>query len=416
MSPPSPAGDRPRVLALVGTRPEVIKMAPVVRALRDRPGVEATLALSGQHTDLVEQALEIFSLELDQDLEAEHDLALMRPDQDLYDLGVGMLEGLPDLFRNARPDVVLVQGDTATVFFGALVGFFEELRVGHVEAGLRSGDKWAPFPEEILRRLTDTASDFLFAPTADAAENLRREGADDDRVHVTGNSVVDAVRAAAAHPRTPENPTLRRILFEKRPLVLLTAHRRESFGEPIREVFRAVREIADTVPEIEILYPVHPNPNVVEPARELLSGHDRIHLEEPLDYLDLVAALRDARLVLTDSGGIQEEAPAFGTPVLVLRDVTERPEGVDAGVARLVGTRRETLTAEARRLLTDDDAHREMSRATNPYGDGRAGERIADIVVSALTGTPRRTRDWSGGDPAPPEASADPERPRSSDR
>lgn len=416
MTPATPSGERPRVLALVGTRPEAIKMAPVVRALRDRPEVEATLALSGQHTDLVEQALEIFSLELDQDLEAEHDLALMRPDQDLYDLGVGMLEGLPDLFRSARPDVVLVQGDTATVFFGALVGFFEELRVGHVEAGLRSGDKWAPFPEEILRRLTDTASDFLFAPTADAADNLRREGADDDRVHVTGNSVVDAVRAAAGHPRTPENPALRRILFEKRPLVLLTAHRRESFGEPIREVFRAVREIADTVPEVEILYPVHPNPNVVEPARELLSGHDRIHLEEPLDYLDMVAALRDARLVLTDSGGIQEEAPAFGTPVLVLRDVTERPEGVEAGVARLVGTRRETLTAEARRLLTDEDAHREMSRATNPYGDGRAGERIADIVVSALTGTPRRTEDWAGGDSAPREAAQGPERPRSADR
>lgn len=389
-------GKRPRVLALVGTRPEVIKMAPVVRALRRRSEVDVVLALSGQHTDLVDQALRVFSLDLDHRLETEHDLALMRPDQDLYDLAHGMLDGLRGVLRQERPDVVLVEGDTATVFFGALVSFFERCRVGHVEAGLRSGDKWAPFPEEIFRRLTDVVTDHLFAPTPGAVENLLGEGVSRDRIHLTGNTVVDAVRAAAGVEREPRSPELRRILDGNGRLVLLTAHRRESFGEPIRNAFRGVRDLMDDVPDAEVLYPVHPNPNVREPAEEILADHPRIHLVEPLDYLDLVAALRSARLVLTDSGGIQEEAPAFGTPVLVLREVTERPEGVEAGVALLVGTDRERIRAEGRRLLEDDDAHAAMAGAPNPYGDGEAGARIADVLVSELTGAERKTRDWDG--------------------
>lgn len=398
MTEPPEGGHRPRVLALVGTRPEVIKMAPVLQALRERSDVDAVLALSGQHTDLVQQALDVFSLDLAHDLETEYDLALMRPGQDLYDLAHGLLDGLRKMLEVERPDILLVQGDTATVFFGSLVAFFEGRSVGHVEAGLRSGEKWAPFPEEIFRRLTDVVTDHLFAPTPEAARNLLREGYPAEAIHVTGNTVVDAVRAAAEEGREPRCPELRRILASDRALVLLTAHRRESFGEPIRRVFRAVRRLADAAGGAEILYPVHPNPQVQEPARELLAAHPRIHLVEPLDYLDLVAALRGARLVLTDSGGIQEEAPAFGTPVLVLRDVTERPEAISAGVARLVGTDGDRIFTEALKLLESDEAHAAMALASNPFGDGRAGERIADILVSSLTGAERITRDWDGPD------------------
>lgn len=379
-----------RVLAVVGTRPEVIKMAPVVAALGRREEAEVRLALTGQHTDLVDQALAAF------DLEPDYDLGIMRPDQSLYDVAGGCLEGLRGVVADAGPDVVLVQGDTATVLFGGLVGFFERLRVGHVEAGLRSHDKWSPFPEEIFRRLTDVVSDFLFAPTAGAVGNLRREGVEEERIHLTGNTVVDALLAASGREHAPEDETLARLLRGPDPLLLLTAHRRESFGESLREVFRAVREVADRVDGLQVLYPVHPNPNVAGPARELLSDHPGIHLTEPLGYLDLVAALRAARLVLTDSGGIQEEAPTFATPVLVLRRVTERPEGIEAGVARLVGTDRDRIVEEAMRLLTDDEAHDAMAGARNPYGDGRAGERIADVLVSALTGAPRTTEPWEG--------------------
>jgi UDP-N-acetylglucosamine 2-epimerase (non-hydrolysing) len=293
--------------------------------------------------------------------------------------------------RGYRPDVLLVQGDTATVFVGSLVAFFERVRVGHVEAGLRSHDKWAPFPEEIFRRLADVLSDYYFAPTTLAREQLLAEGVPAARIHVTGNTVVDALLSVSGHERPVDDPTLAEVLAGGRRLILLTAHRRESFGEPLRRVFAAVRKLADEVPDAEVVYPVHPNPNVRAPADELLSGHPRIRLIPPLGYLDLVTALRRAALVLTDSGGIQEEAPTFGVPVLVLRDVTERPEGIAAGVAELVGT-------DAGRILSRGLTALARSAAgavpPNPYGDGRAGERIADIVRADLTGAPRRTEDW----------------------
>ncbi|RMH17853.1 MAG: UDP-N-acetylglucosamine 2-epimerase (non-hydrolyzing) [Gemmatimonadetes bacterium] len=380
----------PRVLVVVGTRPEAIKMAPVVEALRDRGDVEARVALTGQHTDLVDQVLDAFRLD------PAYDLAIMRPGQSLYDVARGCLDGLRDVVRDFKPDVLLVQGDTATVFFGALVAFFERMRVGHVEAGLRSGDKWAPFPEEIFRRLTDQLTDYYFAPTRPAAENLRREGVDPGRVYVTGNTVVDALLAARDLERPVEHPVLRDVLAGGRRLVLLTAHRRESFGAPLRELFGAVRTLADRHEDVEVLYPVHPNPNVVGPAREILGGHARVHLIEPLGYFDLVRALSAAALVLTDSGGIQEEAPTFGVPVLVLREVTERPEGVEAGVVRLVGTDRDRVLTEAEGALDGSGGWPEGGVASNPYGDGRAGERIADIVCADLLGVPRRTKDWEG--------------------
>ena len=376
-----------RVLVVVGTRPEAIKMAPVVEALRDHSAdVETRVVLTGQHTHLVDQVVEAFGLE------PAYDLGIMKEGQTLYDVVRGALEGLRGVVQEFRPDALLVQGDTATVFTGSLVGFFERVKVGHVEAGLRTHDKWAPFPEEIFRRLTDVVSDYYFAPTAHAQSALLAEGVPAEQVYVTGNTVVDALLSVADQRLQVDNEVLRAAIQGERRLVLLTAHRRESFGAPIREVFGAVRALADEIDDIEIVYPVHPNPNVVEPARELLADHERIHLIEPVGYLDLVAALSSAALVLTDSGGIQEEAPAFGVPVLVLREVTERPEGIEAGVAELVGTDRKLILERSRAALTRSASH---TPATNPYGDGRAGARIADIVVSDLLGRTRTMEDWS---------------------
>lgn len=383
-----------RILTVVGTRPEAIKMAPVIRSLKADGRVETRLALTGQHSDLVDQVLEAFGLE------PAYDLGIMREGQSLYDVAHGCLDGLGRVVEDADPDALLVQGDTASVFYGALVGFFERIRVGHVEAGLRSGRKWAPYPEEMFRRLTDVLSDWYFAPTELARQNLLREGVPPERVHVTGNTVVDALQDAAARAGEAETGVLAELTAGdgagSRRLILLTAHRRESFGEPLRSVFRAVREVADRREDVEILYPVHPNPNVRGPAEELLSGHPRVHLTEPLGYMDLVRALKRASLVLTDSGGLQEEAPTFGLPVLVLRDVTERPEGVEAGVARLVGTDGATIVEEVDRALDRAGPERAVR---NPYGDGRAGERIADIVVADLLGVPRETTDWGGETP-----------------
>jgi UDP-N-acetylglucosamine 2-epimerase (non-hydrolysing) len=375
-----------RVLVVVGTRPEGIKLAPVLHALRARAGsVESSLVLTGQHTDLLDQVLRVF------DLRVDHDLGIMKEGQDLYDVAHGCLRELRGVVQAWEPDMMLVQGDTASVFFGALVGFFERVQVGHVEAGLRSGDKWRPYPEEILRRMTGVVADVHFAPTPGARQHLLDENVAPGSVHVTGNTVVDALQRIAAVPHEPVNAELRAALASERRLILVTAHRRESFGAPLREAFGALREIADRHEDVVLLYPVHPNPNVRRPADEVLGGHERIMLTAPLDYLDLVLALRRAVLTITDSGGIQEEAPSFGAPVLVLRDVTERPEAVHAGVARLVGTDRARITGAAAELL---GGRTSSAPGANPYGDGRAGERIADIVISRLTGAPRATGDW----------------------
>jgi UDP-N-acetylglucosamine 2-epimerase (non-hydrolysing) len=378
-----------RVLVIIGTRPEAIKMAPVVAALRAAgPELEVRVVLTGQHTLLVDQVVATFQLEPD------YSLNIMQAGQTLYDVIQRALDGLRKVAQEFQPEVVLVQGDTATVFVGALVGFLERARVGHVEAGLRSHDKWAPFPEEVFRRLSDVLSDFYFAPTALARDHLLAEGVPSDRIHVTGNTGIDALLTVATQYRAVESKALDRVLQGRGRLVLLTAHRRESFGHPLREVFTAVRSLVEEFADIELVYPVHPNPNVRGPAQELLADHPRIHLTEPLSYSDLAAALKAAVLVLTDSGGIQEEAPSFGASTLVLRDVTERPEGVRAGVAHLVGTDRERILTLARKVLLESDSR---PSPPSPYGDGNAAGRIADIIVASLTGRSRTTKDWDGG-------------------
>ena len=375
----------PRILSVIGTRPEAIKMAPVIRALADRGGSDHRLALTGQHTDMVDQVLAAFTIEPD------YDLDLMTPGQTLYDIGHACLDGLRKVAEDFSPEVTIVQGDTATVFFAGVVTFFQRGRLAHVEAGLRSRQKWSPFPEEMLRRMTDTVSDFCFAPTPAAAANLAGEGIPAARIFVTGNTVVDALLQMRARPLAVRNPRVARLLSSRRRLVLLTAHRRESFGSPLEDVFGAVARLAARFSDTDILYPVHPNPRVLEPARRILGEVPGVHLIDPLDYGDLVAVLGRASLVLTDSGGIQEEAPAFGVHTLVLREVTERPEAVQAGAATLVGTDPGRILAEATDHLSGS---RRGHPPRNPYGDGRAGERIADILLAELAGVPRETEDW----------------------
>lgn len=362
-------------------------MAPVIRALEARGGTEHRVVLTGQHTDMVDQVLHSFRIEPD------YDLDLMTPGQSLYDIGHACFDGLRKVAAEFRPDVTIVQGDTATVFFAAVVTFFQQGRLAHVEAGLRSHEKWAPFPEEMLRRMTDTVSDFCFAPTAAAAANLVAEGIASERVWVTGNTVVDALEQIRSRPLPLRNARAAELPASGRRLVVLTAHRRESFGRPLERVFEAVASLVERAGDVDVLYPVHPNPSVREPAERILGGHPRVHLVDPLDYGDLVAALGRASLVLTDSGGIQEEAPAFGVHTLVLREVTERPEAVQAGAATLVGTDTRRILSEATRHL---DGNQTGPVPANPYGDGRAGERIADILLAELKGLPRETADWGG--------------------
>lgn len=362
------------ILVVFGTRPEVIKLAPVIFALRDRPEwCRVTLCATGQHRALLDSALEPFGLEPDLDLE------LMRPEQHPCDLLGHLLLALRSTLAELKPDVLVVQGDTATVMAAALAGFLCDCRVAHVEAGLRTRDRRAPFPEEVNRRVAGVVADYHFAPTARARDNLLEERVDPESIYLTGNTIVDALywmRARVGHRRLPDE-----LDAGGRRLVLVTAHRRESFGQPLRELCRALRQIAERHEDVQLLYPVHLNPNVQRPVRELLAGCERVRLVEPLGYADLVAVLARAHLVLTDSGGIQEEAPALGKPTLVLRDKTERPEAVAAGAVRLVGTNRERIVEETSRLLSDPEAYQALARPVQVYGDGHAAARISEVLL-----------------------------------
>jgi UDP-N-acetylglucosamine 2-epimerase (non-hydrolysing) len=365
-----------RVLSIFGTRPEAVKMAPVVRQLAITPGFDAKVCVTAQHREMLDQVLTLFAIRPD------YDLDIMQEDQSLAELTAAVFSDLEPVLEDSQPEWILIQGDTTTVMSAALLAYYRRIKVGHVEAGLRTGDKWQPFPEEINRRVAGVVADLHFAPTAWARRNLLAEGVDEDKILVTGNPVIDALHTVIAQPYDLGQELLTGLSPERR-VILVTAHRRENFGRPMEDIFTALRRLAEIyADDAVIVYPVHLNPNVHGPAHRMLDDVPNIRLVDPLDYLPMVHLMARAHLVLTDSGGLQEEAPALGTPVLVLREVTERPEAIEAGTARLVGTDAEKIIVESRRLLDDPEEHAKMARAINPFGDGHAAERIVTALSS----------------------------------
>lgn len=364
-----------RVLTILGTRPEAVKLAPLIARMAEDSRFEARVCLTAQHRQMLDQVLGLFGIQ------ADIDLNLMTPDQSLAELTAAVFAKLDPVVKQAQPDWVIIQGDTTTVMAASLVAYYNRVRVGHVEAGLRTGDKWRPFPEEINRRVAGAVADLHFAPTDQAGANLRAEGVPPDKIHVTGNTVIDALNIMVEQAIEGDSyPWLQ----SDKELVLLTAHRRENFGAPLESIFKATRRLAERYRDrIQIVYPVHLNPNVRQPAQRMLADQANIQLIEPLDYLEMVHLMKRAYLILTDSGGIQEEAPALGVPVLVLREVTERPEAIEAGTAKLVGSDEEAIVAAASQLMDDSSVYQAMAHAHNPFGDGRAAERIADLLLSS---------------------------------
>lgn len=360
-----------RILAVFGTRPEAVKMAPVIRELRSRSRAETLVCVTAQHREMLDQVLHAFEIVPDFDLD------LMRPGQTLSDITAGVLKGLEGVIREAKPDLVLVHGDTTTTFAAALAAYYQQVPVAHVEAGLRTNCKYSPFPEEINRQFVSLVADLNFAPTESSRRNLLLENRRPESIVVTGNTAIDALK-------TTVRPGYRHELLDWAAgsrLILLTAHRRENFGDPMRGVFRAVLRVLDRHPDVRVIYPVHRNPAVLPVAREILGGCSRVRLTDPLDVVDFHNLMNAAYLILTDSGGIQEEAPSLGKPVLVLRSLTERPEGIAAGTLKLVGTDEDTVFAMTDRLLSNPEEYRRMSSAQNPYGDGFASRRIADAIL-----------------------------------
>lgn len=367
-----------KVMTIFGTRPEAIKMAPIVKALEAEPKIDHVLCVTAQHREMLDQVLEIFSLE------PTYDLNIFSPGQSLSQITSRALTGLETVIEKEKPDVVLVQGDTSTVFAGALAAFYHKVKIGHVEAGLRSHDMYSPYPEEANRKLTGVLTDYHFAPTEVSRENLLAEGTVDSKIFVTGNTVIDALLSVIEEGFVFDSPLLNDIDYENRQVILMTAHRSENIGEPMDRIFSGIRHVVEAQPETEVIFPMHLNPKVREIATRHLSGHNRIHLIEPLDYLTLANLLARVRMVVTDSGGIQEEAPALGKPVLVVREETERPEGIDAGTAKLIGTDRELLIRELTTLITEPAAYKAMANAVNPYGDGTAAERIVETLLKQV--------------------------------
>ena len=362
-----------KILSVFGTRPEAVKMAPIVKLLAQTAGVESRVCVTAQHRQMLDQVLSLFEIKPD------YDLDLMRDDQSMAQLSANIFTHLDPVLDDFKPDWVLAVGDTTTVVTTSLLAFYRRIKFGHVEAGLRTHNKWHPFPEEINRRLATVTADLHFAPTEWSQGNLLREGVDPKTIVVTGNSVIDALKFVSKQAAPNETKEILAKLGSKK-IILVTAHRRENFGVPLENICRALKELASR-DDVEIVYPVHLNPNVQEPVYRSLSGVEHITLLPPLDYLPLVHLMKHAVLILTDSGGIQEEAPAFGIPTLVLRDVTERPEGVDAGTLKLVGTETSFIVEQAARLLENESAYAEMAKAVNPYGDGHTAEKIIQTLL-----------------------------------
>jgi len=370
-----------KVMVVFGTRPEAIKMAPLVKALQAAPGLQTVVCVTAQHRQMLDQVLRLF------EITPEHDLDVMKPGQDLYDITSNILLGLRPVLAAERPDWVLVHGDTTTTLATTLAAYYARIPVAHIEAGLRTGDKYAPFPEEMNRKITGAVADLHFAPTAASQANLLAEGVPAATIHVTGNTVIDALLAVVEKLNTSaalqtELAERFRFLDASKKLILVTGHRRENFGEGFQNICHALADVAERHPDVEILYPVHLNPNVRQPVNDILAARSlsNVHLIEPVDYLPFVYLMNRSHLIITDSGGVQEEAPSLGKPVLVMRETTERPEAVAAGTVKLVGTSRDEIVRQCERLLTDSDAYLAMSRAHNPYGDGQAVARIVNTL------------------------------------
>ncbi len=368
-----------KVMLVFGTRPEAIKMCPVVKELKTRSDFQTIVCVTGQHREMLDQVLSIFHVTPD------YDLSIMKQGQTLFDITISILDRFRSVLETEKPDIVLVHGDTSTAFAASLACFYLRIPTGHVEAGLRTYDLYSPYPEEYNRQAIDISADLLFAPTELARQHLLNEQKDVSRIYVTGNTAIDAlqttVHSGYSHPELDWAKGSR--------LILITAHRRENLGEPMRHMFRAILRVIHEHPDVKAIYPIHMNPVVRAAADEILGGCDRIHLIEPLDVLDFHNFMNASYLILTDSGGIQEEAPSLGKPVLVMRDTTERPEGIEAGTLKLTGTHEDTIYREFSRLLSDPDEYKAMSNASNPYGDGHASKRIADILADFLAKGPR---------------------------
>lgn len=362
-----------KILVVFGTRPEAIKMAPVVKELQHRSDqFKVAVCVTGQHREMLDQVLDIFEIKPD------HDLNIMQPEQDLYDISSRILLGMREVMEKEKPDMVLVHGDTTTSSMAALASFYQQVPVGHVEAGLRTGNIYSPWPEEMNRQLNGRLCTWHFAPTELARQNLLKENIPADHIVVTGNTVIDALQWVTASGKAVA-PSYGR--DKRRRMVLITGHRRENFGDGLKHICQAINTLAGQYPEVDFVYPIHLNPNIRKPVHEIVDGSlKNIHLLEPRNYLEFVGMMQQCTLILTDSGGIQEEAPAFGKPVLVMRDTTERPEAIEAGSARLVGTNHKTIVAAVSELLTNPATYHSMATAINPFGDGHAAKRIADFI------------------------------------
>ena len=364
-----------KVLSIFGTRPEAIKMAPLIKELESRKEIKSIVCVTAQHREMLDQVLDTFKIKPD------YDLNIMQQGQTLGDITTRALNGLEKVVKNVNPDIVLVHGDTTTAFVGALAAFYNGVSIGHVEAGLRTNDKYAPFPEEMNRQMVDCLSDLYFAPTKLSKENLLKENKDEKKIFVTGNTVIDAMSTTITDDYT--HPAFDWIKQDER-MILLTAHRRENLGEPMHHIFKAIRRIVDEFSDVKVIYPIHMNPLVRDVAQEIFANCDKVKLIEPLEVFDFHNFQNKAYLILTDSGGIQEEAPSLGKPVLVLRNTTERPEGIEAGTLKLVGTDEEKIYNETKKLLINQNEYKKMSQATNPYGDGHASKYIVDIIIDTL--------------------------------
>ncbi|MBD9218840.1 MAG: UDP-N-acetylglucosamine 2-epimerase (non-hydrolyzing) [Clostridiales bacterium] len=380
--------DKIKVMSVFGTRPEAIKMAPLVKALDKEPKTESIVCVTAQHREMLDQVLEDFKIVPD------YDLNIMKAGQTLEDITVRALTGIGEVIREVKPDIVLVHGDTSTTFAASLASYYNQTKVGHVEAGLRTYDKYQPFPEEMNRRLTGAIADLHFSPTKMAKENLLKENIDENGIFITGNTAIDALKTTIDDSYVFTVDELNKIDFKNKRVITITAHRRENLGEPLKNICRAFRRIADDYEDVEMVYAVHKNPAVSNTVHEILGDHERIHLLDPLDLRDMHNLMNRSYLVMTDSGGLQEEVPSMGKPVLVLRNVTERPEGVEAGTLKLAGTDENTVYGMAKQLLDDKEEYRKMAVAKNPFGDGNASERIVGAILYSFGLSDERPADY----------------------